>query len=229
MRRVNRLLASVLVASSVLASAAQGDGACKPQDLNFHVLWNELVNGITLVGNYALTPDPRGTFTMTVKDINGNPIDTDVRIDFSACPDIRLCSIQADPDMQVICTANEKYVQKNTNSAGFVSFTIMGASNNTGASPGAGYNCAEVWLCNHTFFGGNIPNVAILDQNGGGVDGSDLSAILADIFDAFTYRGRSDIDCDQTISGNDLSEWLALFFAGTSVDGCSRLSGTECP
>jgi hypothetical protein len=66
--------------------------------------------------------------------------------------------------------------------------------------------------------------VAALDQNGSGVDGTDLSMFIADYFSGQPFA-RSDYDGDGALTGIDLSLWLAAFFAGNSV----QTGGAVCP
>ena len=60
---------------------------------------------ITLVARGADgVADPLGIFTVTVRDFNNVPEEgATVTLDFSNCPDIRVCADQADPNVVVDC------------------------------------------------------------------------------------------------------------------------------
>ena len=67
--------------------------------------------GITLVGvDGRGNPDPAGAFTIEPRDIAGNPqCSRNITLDFSACPDVSICSVQA-PGMTVTCDASKRTI-----------------------------------------------------------------------------------------------------------------------
>jgi hypothetical protein len=175
---------------------------------------------ITLVGLGADgSADPLGTFTAVMRDFNNVPIlNSAVVLDFSRCPDIRLCADQHDPNVTVDCAAHTLW--KLTNINGQATFRVVGCAANLGGTPGSTGPGLDVY--GDGAFEGSA-RVAALDQNGGGVNGVDLSLFLSDYFSGQNYA-RSDYNGDGVIDGNDLSLWLAAFFAGGSAVG-----GAPCP
>jgi hypothetical protein len=165
--------------------------------------------------------DPLGIFGVVVKDFNNVPeLDYDVVIDFSSCPDLRICADQSDPNVVVDCVAHTLSAPQDQN--GRATFRVLGFATNTGASPGSIGPCVEVFAGG--VFLGSV-RVAAFDQNGiTGVDGQDLSLFLKDYFSGQSFA-RSDYDGSGTLDGNDLSLWLAAFFAG----GSSTSGGAACP
>jgi hypothetical protein len=165
-------------------------------------------------------PDALGTFLVVIRDFNGVPEeDYPVTLDFSDCPDARLCADQGDPTAVVDCAA--RTITMSNNLSGEFRFRVLGFAANVGASGSTG-PCLEVWTDGIYL---KTVRVAVLDQMGGnGLDANDLSAWLADSFSRVPYA-RSDYDGDGTLSPNDLSSWLAAYFAGSSaVSG-----GAPCP
>src|SRR6266545_2630482 len=96
------------------------------------------LNHIYLVGANGSTPDPKGTYCVTVRDFNNLPIENSVvLIDFSQCADAQLCyyplgSYPGDPNLTVDCVAGT--VRKLTNAAGQACFTILGKSRSAAGS-----------------------------------------------------------------------------------------------
>ena len=176
---------------------------------------------ITLVARGAGgDADPLGIFTVVVRDFNNGPrANREVVLDFSQCPDIRLSADQADPNVTVDCAAHS--IARLTVVGGEATFRVIGLAANLGASPGSTGPCLKVYA--DTVFLKTV-RVAALDQNGGGVDGFDLSLFIADYFSGQSFA-RSDYDGSGTVDGNDLSLWLAAFFAGGSNTG----GGAACP
>jgi len=179
--------------------------------------------GITLVGSTAGVADPRGQFTITVRDLAHNPVaGSSVVINFNACtPDIRLCSTQLAAGVTADCSGAVGSVSAVTNGNGQVVMKIIGGANNcSGHAPGAGFKCATVFADNVNL--GNM-NVAAFDQSGeGGLNPLDISVFMADMF-AFpgTYVGRSDYNCSQTITPADLSNLMAALFGDGSAVSCA--------
>lgn len=170
--------------------------------------------------------DPLGAFTVNVRDFNNVPVEnSQVVLDFSGCPDSRLCADQHDPNVTVNCAAHS--ISRLTNVNGQATFRVLGCAIHQGASPGSIGACLYVYA-DGVFVGtpgcGGAHRVAALDQNGGGVDGADMSPFLADYFSGKNYA-RSDYNGDGVVDGNDFSLWLVAFFAG----GSAVSGGTPCP
>jgi hypothetical protein len=179
--------------------------------------------GLILVGSTGGVADPRGQFTITVRDAAHNPIaGISVVIDFNACtPDIRLCSTQLAAGVTADCSGSVGSVSAVTDGTGSVVMRIMGGANNCSAhTPGAGFKCATVSAGGVNL--GNI-NVAAFDLTGdGGVNPADISVWIPDQFDyPTTYVSRSDYNCSGTISPADLSLLFGAFFADGSTVSCA--------
>ncbi len=137
---------------------------------------------LTLVGfGPDGAPDPLGIFTVNVRNVPWP--NATVALDFSGCPDIRVCADQHDPNVTVDCVAHRINGRANANRQ--ATFRVVGFAANQGASPGSIGSSLEV------FVGNAIPpadvyigtvRVAALDQDGGGVNGVDLSLFLTDYF-----------------------------------------------
>jgi hypothetical protein len=215
MRRDCVFLAAALMIGVVPCSVANA-GTCSP-GLGSD---SDIPCGINLVGTHNGVADPRGQFTITIRDLAHNTIpDCEVTIDFGACSDIRIATVQS-PGITMECLANPSphaVVHATTDANGVVRISIVGFANNTAAhSPGSGFKCATVYAGATQL--GNV-NVGAFDQNGsGGINPVDISAWLVDAFDyPAVYRGRSDFNCTDTISPADLSVLLAALFGSGST------------
>ena len=173
---------------------------------------------ITLVGSLAGTPDDIGLFIVTVRDLAGSPQDgASVTVDFSGCPDIRICSDQL--DLNVITNCAAKTVRCKTCAAGRARFGILGGSNGSGNA-----TCllggAKIYA-NGVLIGS--PTAAVFDLDGAnGVGINDLSVWLGDFGTILNPAfGRSDFDCSGGVGINDLSVWLTQFGNGTSAASCA--------
>jgi hypothetical protein len=177
---------------------------------------NGRVTGSQLFGGTDI--DPRGEFSVTVRDINNVPVGppATVSVDFGACdPDIRIAA-----DTFGSMTVTGCVVTAPVNALGVATFRIRGGANNSGDSPGAPPLCA-VMTANGVFFD-NL-TVATADQNSqGGVTAGDLGLLISDFFanPAPTPAdvGRSDFNFDGVISGTDLGLLIAVFFGDDSDD-----------
>src|SRR5262249_6228454 len=147
-------------------------------------------------------------FTVIVRDFNNVPHpNREVVLDFSGCPDIRFSADQQDPNVVVDCTA--RTLGKISDGNGESTFRGIGSGANLGASPGSTGPALKV--CAGGVFLRTV-RVAALDQNGGGVNGLDLSLFLTDYFSGQSFA-RSDYNGNGTLDGGDLSLWLAAYFA----------------
>lgn len=175
----------------------------------------------TMVGHASGVPDVAGTFTITVRDLANNPINgSAVVLDFASAADLVPASDQLDAGASTVNCVG-KTVRKFTDPTGAVVFTVVGATNNTGASAGAGLGGCKVYA-DGVLLGSMT--VASLDQDGGGGTGAnDLSLWLTDT-GSLGYFGRSDYDYSGDLGANDLSVWLTA--AGNLG---STESGTLCP
>lgn len=200
---------SMLVAASAFAGVPSPGNSTLPSPAYF-----------TMVGSNVGVADPSGAFSIVVRDLANNPINgSSVVLDFSASSDLLPASDQFDAGVTVNCAA--KTVRKFTDATGTVSFTVVGASNNGGNSPGAGLGGVKVYA-DGVLLGSMT--AAVLDQDGaGGAGANDLSVWLADQGSG-NYYGRSDFDFSGGLGANDLSLWL-----GAQGTGQSAESGIACP
>jgi len=192
-------------------------------------------------GGAGFDVDPRGDFTVVVRDASNNPIqNSSVVVDFSLCSDIVLCQSVVTGQL-VDCVT--KTVRGLTDVAGSVTLAVVGASNNTGAvatvaAPGCGANGVKILADGVNISPGAGVTAAVFDQNGAiggnGVNALDLSLFSDDVGSAAlnaTYRARSDYNYDLANSGLDLSVFadeLGAAALGTG-SGLGCFSGTYCP
>lgn len=175
-------------------------------------------NFIKIVGMQGGVPDPAGTYTVTVRDFANNPVtNAQVVLDFSACPDTKLC--QGSFNGQNTQCFNRS-VRKFTNGQGQASFIVVGAGTNHGGSSGPGAGCMSLFV---NGFPIKTVTANVFDQNGAyaipGVEVTDLSVFLVD-YGIGTYWGRSDFSGDGQITVLDLSVFLAFMGTGHSSEGC---------
>lgn len=163
-----------------------------------------------------------GNFSVIYRDIACNPTGgVLIRVDFSACPDIRIASNQLNVNAIVDCSSRSVSVL--TNPAGIASFTVLGSSWAAGTYAAA--NCATIYAELSPSQKLGSATVAALDLNGfAGVSASDLALWLGDLGRA-VYRGRSDYDGNGTISAADLAIWLGALGRGYG----SSVSAAVCP
>ncbi|MEQ1833456.1 MAG: hypothetical protein ABL977_10410 [Candidatus Eisenbacteria bacterium] len=173
---------------------------------------------ITLVGHDAIgAPDPRGLFTVTVRDLANNPTaNALVRVDVTPATDLTLCGTQQ-AGLVVSTSAAAMFVEGRTNLLGQFTVSLMGGSNGMGngmPSLGLGKIYADGVLI-------GSPTVSVLDLDGtSGVGINDLAVWLADFSSAQLF-GRSDYDCNAGVGINDLSVWLAAYGSSASAYGCT--------
>jgi len=175
---------------------------------------------ITLVGSSGGVAAAVGQFTVVVKDLANNPIaGAVVSVDLLSCPDLHFCAEQLDPAAVVDCA--NKRVNKATDAAGSVTFTLLGGSNGAG-------NAVTLLNGGNVYENGTLigrPTVSTFDLDGqSGVGANDLAAWLTD-FGTGNNLGRSDYDCNNCLGANDLSLWLTAFGSGTMTQSY----GASCP
>lgn len=209
-RKATLTACGMLVAASAFAGVPSPGNSSLPSPAFF-----------TMVGHSLGVPDAAGTFTITVRDLANNPINgSSVVLDFSAASDLVPASDQLDAAASTVnCVA--KTVRKFTGATGAVTFTVVGAANNAGASAGAGLNGVKVYADGVLL--GSL-TCATYDQDGlSGAGANDLAVWLSDA-GSLAYFGRSDYDYSGDLGANDLSVWLGAAGALGSAE-----SGTLCP
>lgn len=209
-RKATLTACGMLVAASAFAGVPSPGNSSLPAPAFF-----------TMVGHSLGVPDVYGTFSIVVRDLANNPISgSSVVLDFSAATDLVPASDQLDAAASTVnCAA--KTVRKFSDVTGTVSFTLVGAAQNLGASPGAGLNGVKVYA-DGVLLGSMT--AAALDQDGGsGAGANDLSLWLGDA-GSLGYFGRSDYDYSGDLGANDLSIWLGAAGALGSSE-----SGALCP
>jgi hypothetical protein len=197
--------------------------------------------GITLVGlDSHGNPDPAGTFTITIRAATFEPIaGAQVTLDFTACPDVSICSAQVSTGFLVQCSPTSRTIHAVTDPNGQVTFSIVGGG--TGHQPCSSLACMKIYAYNG---GPMLPGlitdgilhpvvtVSATDEDGaGGISAADLSRLISDALNG-SYCARSDFDhaaaCVSSVGAPDISRWLTSFFKGY-VYGCGSLSGQLCP
>ena len=205
--------AGVVIASSAMASVPDPTKSTIP-------------SGIILVGQKTGVADPKGNFTVTVKDLAGNTIaGSSVIVDFTGCAtDSRICSAQSFAGVTADCSSNPGTVSAVTNASGVATLRVLGGGRNTASgSPGAGFHCATIYAD-----GVNLGNttVAIADENGSGTNNGtavsvlDASLALSDSLHNLAV-GRSDFNFSNNVSIVDVSILLGISLGGGSATGCA--------
>jgi hypothetical protein len=212
--------------------------------------------GIQLVGTNgafsANSADPRGNATYVIKDAVPNVVpNAQVTINFSGCPQIRLCGNQS-AGLTVNCTA--KTVTGTTDGTGTIIFSIVGTvdqatyvANQNFPEPDPVvpvpgnqnyFGCATVTVTVPGFPAAVYPNLiaSAYDQEvvNPGVGSGDLSLCITDI-NSGNYRERSDYDVSVAAGGagalnsGDLSQMIATANGGGSSSSCvAGQTGTPC-
>jgi hypothetical protein len=192
---------------------------------------------IPIVTTTSGVPYPGKSVTYVIRDFTNNPIaGSIVEVDFTGCSDLKICNAQTAP-ATINCGVFGKKIRATTNAAGSVTFTVVGASINTGnggaGTPGCGLNGVVVRADGVLF-----PNASswVYDQNGAlgapvgsTLSGTDLSVLGVDVsrysIPPNPYVARGDINQSGTLSGTDLS----LLGVAVSQSSVSPFTGsTNC-
>jgi len=185
---------------------------------------------VEVVGTNAGVPDPRGTFTVTVRDIGNIPISGSVvTLNFTACTDMKLCS-----GAGVTCPF--ALVSATTLGSGVATFTVIGGGLHPGGVfAGPSTACCEIRADGYLL---GSASVNVYDLNGArGTPGSngctiaDLPLWMADwAGGSGPYKCRSDYDHNTVpfpaISIADLPYWMQIWGPSGSVSGCMT---SYCP
>jgi len=175
------------------------------------------------VGSHGGVADAAGTYTVIVRDLAMDLYqNASVVLDFSEATNsgaIRLSTHQA-PGVTVDCATHTLRAQ--TDVQGVVSFRVIGAARNHGATPGPATLHVKVYA-DGVLLG--TPVLAAFDEDSEqGVAPNDMSAWAGDLFSS-SYWSRSDFNGDGVINGLDLSRLADVFFRG----GSSDVNAAWCP
>lgn len=174
-------------------------------------------NGVRVVAQTGGVAAAAGQFVVTVRDIGGNLIaNSSVVVDFSAHPDLRLCSTSLDGST-VDCAL--KTVRAFTNGSGVATFRVLGGSSGPATVLASSAPVVEVFADGVLL--ATIRGAAFDLNNVGGVGAADLAIWLGDA--AAPAKMRSDYDYSGTVGAADLAIWLGA--AGQQATSC----GTPCP
>ncbi|HYM82278.1 MAG TPA: hypothetical protein VEY91_12820 [Candidatus Limnocylindria bacterium] len=194
-------------------------------------------NGILLVGRNDGLASPRedvaGEFQVIARDCGATLLPgVIVAVSFANCTDSRVCNPQTFPGLSVAgCPGGPAVVYATTNELGVATFRITGGAINSGNSPSADADCAELRL--EGVLLGTL-TVASIDQNPGsplnGYVANDLSVAVSDVLDSpAEMDGRSDVNFNGQDQANDLSLMLSLLLrpGNPSANNCGAASA--CP
>ena len=210
------LLRKAILLACGLVFAASSAMAAVPSPAD-----SEVPCGFNLVGTTAGVADPKGEFTVIVRDLAQNPIaGSSVVISFDGCtPDIRICSVQPVSGVTADCLSGPVgEISAVTDGAGTVTIRIVGGANNVASgTPAAGFKCATIYADGVNL---GTMNIGAYDENGaGGVNPADISVWLPDNFD-IDFEGRSDFNCSGTVNPADLSLLISAVLGGGSTASC---------
>lgn len=225
---------ALLVAGAAYAGAPSSGTSTRPLVLKVVATDNGGSNGPNLI-------DGGGNCIFIVRDAVPNVIPGAlVVVGFAGCPQVQLCAntlpaplVTASTPGLVNCVA--RTVSATTDISGTVTLRVMGRIDPAAAvtfptlglpAPGGYLGCATVTVTVPGFPAVIYPNIkasAMDIDGGGGVDGGDLSAMVADRFVTDHYRERSDHDGlpDNLVSGGDLSVASGVRLGGGSTVSCS--------
>lgn len=178
-------------------------------------------NGINFVGHNGGIADVTsfGAATYTIRDGSNTPISgVDVVMNFSACTDVRICSVTQPAGILVNCASKE--VRATTNASGVATFRIVGGGLTSGAavtSPCVTVSCQTVPL--------NTLRVGTFDINGaGGLTAADVTLAKNDL-NTNPTRTRSDFNKSTTITAADITILKNVLNGAGSAASCA----TYCP
>lgn len=221
--------ATLFTACGVLVAAAAMAGV--PSSEN-----SDVPTGFRMVGHVLGVPDAAtGTLPIVVRDLANNPIPaSSVVVDFSACPDLRICDTQFDAAITVSCGG--KTIHGLTDATGAITFVVVGGATNGGGLP-AGPSGGPLTRCVKVFADGvrlNNPATSIanpgtqaaaFDEDGaGGVSSADIGSLLTDLGSGTPYH-RSDFDFNGSVDSADIAELLTVLGNSGSAESCATL----CP
>ena len=228
--RTSKLKVAFLIAWGLLAASAAMAGF--PDPSNFECRGTPknypLDQFIQIVGHDGVVGDPQGEFCVVARDLNNVPVpNLPIVIDFSNC-DIQLCVDQKDPGVSVDCVSHT--VRKTTDANGFACFRVIGKRR--GASCASQPNpCAAVYgeLAGNRFFVCTLRAAVydLVNEAGVGMSGNDLSEFLHLFFDCGLYLGQIDYNSNVINDGDDLSMFLKTFFLGGSALNCDPPADPE--
>jgi hypothetical protein len=188
---------------------------------------------VRVVGTQNGTPDPTGTFKVTVRDAGNAPCpDVVVTLDFSQCSETRLALTQG-PGSTLHPAHNSVTVQ--ANSSGVATFIVVGGGLHSctvppAIGPGAGAGCARVCAAG-VVLATVSANLYDLDALNGfdGVDGRDVEALTRDVGASglgAAYRARVDYTQDGAVNSADFNLYAQLVWAH-SYAGVGSASGSN--
>lgn len=240
-RRVLARLGLAVVALAWLPAAAARANVPDPNN-------STVPDWIFVVGRHPDgTLDGFGTATIVVRDFANPEPGCQVRIEFGAACDLRLCTAVVQ-GQTVDCSSGR--ITGTTDSQGRFRFTVLGAATIPDAScesclhPGPGRRAVRVIANAGT---GDVElrriTAVALDQDGaapGGVDGltlGDVGSLLRQVGAAAllggAYRARGDLDRDGALSIADVGalfgHWGRTSLLGGSSCGTSFCGGPACP
>jgi hypothetical protein len=177
---------------------------------------------IKVVGHDGAVGDPIGQYCITLRDFNNVPVpNSTVIVDFSNC-DIQLCADQKDPGVIVDCVSQT--LRKFSDVNGVACFRVIGRRRNADCAPKPN-PCVEAFWEGTFLCALYAPAFDLVNEPGVGLSGTDLSEFLHLFFDCGVYLSAIDYNCNDSIDGDDFSQFLTAFFAQGSVLGCD----SKCP
>jgi len=239
---VSRIFSAGQVLLTVFLFAAPAAATCTPDPTKSTIVldgvertFDDLVvhpGFINVVGTAAGVPDPRGEFTITLRNSSGDVcMGVQVTVDFSQAPDVRL-SYRQIPNTTLSC--DNSSVTRSTDSFGKVSFTVIGASNGWCgfcAGPHGSTNSVRICAGSPGVLLGHVTGV-VFDLTGvvrgDGIDLLDYEVVRRDegcYGLGFGYWARSDYNHDFMNSPLDESEFAKTVW-GPADAGVGSRSGS---
>jgi hypothetical protein len=173
--------------------------------------------GILLVGTTGGVSDPRGLFTVTVRDFASNPLpNATVSVDFTQCTDARIATSQPYPGVTAQCSGSPGVVSAVTDERGQAHFDIVGAADLV-ATPAASH-CTRIYV--DGVLVGTL-TVAIYDRDASsGLNVLDVSRALNELLQG-QAPARDDFNFSDNVNIVDVSQMLGASLAGGSHESAT--------
>ncbi len=208
--RIRSWIVAILIAA--WPAVVHADPAKLPSPEN-----SDVPCGINLVGTRDGVADPRGEFTIVLRDLVGTPVyGCTVSIDFCACAGAQgFCLPASQPDVDIVGVSADGCQVTAIAHDGVLRLSLVGYSTASPARPA----CPPVIYADGISFAySSHPPIVVgaFDLDGGqGVAPPDMSRWLEDSF-APQYWSRADYDCSGTVTPVDLAKLLDVSIAGDS-------------
>jgi hypothetical protein len=203
------LLRAMVLAAALFVAGSAAAGVPTPQTCT-------IPSHVVLVGTDAGgVPDALGAFSVVVRRFDVVVPGSQVWVDFSESPHLKLCSVQPSPGLYLVCGPVPQGVVGSADMTGTITLRLVGRADRSAPDPQA----ASLRIYADGVLLGTV-RVSAFDQDGGGVGATDIAAWIDDHFH-LPNASRSDFDGDGTVGAEDLSLLLDAHFRSGSILECA--------